>query len=558
LTIKSDGDDATVTFYGNVDRWYVNSAGGNDGNDGRTPGTAFATIGRAVGGASRGDAIEVAPGSYGRWDMFSNDYVLRFVAPLGGAVITGYPIHVGSAAGQSATMMFEGFSFDSGPTGGGYHGAIHLYDNGTKDMTFKDCAFQARSTAGIAGSIGVMQASRLRLTIDGCSFTAEGAKDGVNIGGIATPPSYAPNSITIANSTFENCRRALESFSPNAMVTMTDSVVTNGADRAVNASGGDNEYVFRGNEYIEGPSQGSDRMLELSSGGIGRGSIIFEANYVYGTKGQGITLRDTDLVSVINNIVEYSGAGQAIDTWQITAEGSVFYNNTVIRVGTQGGIGIQCRGGKAVNNVALGFNSPIDSAAGSSSNNLTNATSQGNPNFTFQAGAAWAIPSTRKGPLAYVPVTLSSLIDAGADAGVGEDYQGTHRPQGTLPDVGAFEFVPEGSENPPTPNPATFATAPHAISSSAIAMLAAAGSDPNGPVEYYFTETSGNPGGSDSGWQTDPSYTDDGLEPITEYTYTVKMRDSLHNEGMESAPASATTRTERTLSGVDEGTWTSY
>jgi hypothetical protein len=95
--------------------------------------------------------------------------------------------------------------------------------------------------------------------------------------------------------------------------------------------------------------------------------------------------------------------------------------------------------------------------------------------------------------------------------------------------------------NPPTPNPATFAIDPHAISVSAITMVATTGTDLNGPVEYYFTETSGNPGGTDSGWQTSPSYTDTGLIPSTLYTYTVRMRDRIGNTGTASIAINATT-----------------
>lgn len=95
---------------------------------------------------------------------------------------------------------------------------------------------------------------------------------------------------------------------------------------------------------------------------------------------------------------------------------------------------------------------------------------------------------------------------------------------------------------PPIPNPATFAQLPSATSSSSIYMAATTGTDENGPVEYYFAETTGNPGGSDSGWQTDPFYTDADLDPDTTYTYTVQMRDALGNVGTPSSPESATTQ----------------
>ncbi|KKL56483.1 hypothetical protein LCGC14_2244960, partial [marine sediment metagenome] len=78
----------------------------------------------------------------------------------------------------------------------------------------------------------------------------------------------------------------------------------------------------------------------------------------------------------------------------------------------------------------------------------------------------------------------------------------------------------------PTPNPATFSSAPSADSDTAISMTATTGSDQTGPVEYYFDETTSGNGATDSGWQTSASYTDSGLDADTQYTYTVQMRDS--------------------------------
>jgi len=72
-------------------------------------------------------------------------------------------------------------------------------------------------------------------------------------------------------------------------------------------------------------------------------------------------------------------------------------------------------------------------------------------------------------------------------------------------------------------------------------MAATTGTDANGPIEYYFDETSGNPGGTDSGWQTSASYTDTGLTAGTQYTYRVQMRDALGNAGSYSNSESATT-----------------
>jgi len=109
----------------------------------------------------------------------------------------------------------------------------------------------------------------------------------------------------------------------------------------------------------------------------------------------------------------------------------------------------------------------------------------------------------------------------------------------------ASETTPEA--NPPTPNPATFASPPAAVNDTQITMTATTGDDETGPVEYFFDETSGHSGATDSGWTTNPVYNDKGLSPDTQYTYTVRMRDSIPNTGTASAPASATTYSEGSI-----------
>ena len=87
---------------------------------------------------------------------------------------------------------------------------------------------------------------------------------------------------------------------------------------------------------------------------------------------------------------------------------------------------------------------------------------------------------------------------------------------------------PTPDTDPPTPDPMTWATAPYATGAYSIAMLATTATDPSG-VEYWFDETSGNPGGTDSGWQDSASYEDTGLSPSTQYTYCVTARDKSIN-----------------------------
>ncbi|MCF7731041.1 MAG: hypothetical protein K9N23_05110 [Akkermansiaceae bacterium] len=117
---------------------------------------------------------------------------------------------------------------------------------------------------------------------------------------------------------------------------------------------------------------------------------------------------------------------------------------------------------------------------------------------------------------------------------------------GTNAPLNGFQLVQAGTgapdTTPPTPNPMTWASAPAAAGSSSITMTATTASDPSG-VEYFFDETSGNPGGTDSGWQNSPTYIDTGLSASTSYTYTVKARDksTAQNQTGISAAASAAT-----------------
>jgi hypothetical protein len=93
---------------------------------------------------------------------------------------------------------------------------------------------------------------------------------------------------------------------------------------------------------------------------------------------------------------------------------------------------------------------------------------------------------------------------------------------------------------PPHPDPASFEIIPEAISGRKVYMQSVVGKDEN-QIEYFFDELTGNPGGSDSGWQTAPNYTDTLLEPETQYAYTVTMRDKLGNITRESDPVNVFT-----------------
>jgi hypothetical protein len=96
-------------------------------------------------------------------------------------------------------------------------------------------------------------------------------------------------------------------------------------------------------------------------------------------------------------------------------------------------------------------------------------------------------------------------------------------------EIAQLHSLREREVRTPEPNPAAFAQVPKAILPTAIAMTARLGRSDQGSVEYRFTETTGHPGGSSSGWVASPFFLDYDLEPDTRYAYTVILRDPLGN-----------------------------
>lgn len=107
----------------------------------------------------------------------------------------------------------------------------------------------------------------------------------------------------------------------------------------------------------------------------------------------------------------------------------------------------------------------------------------------------------------------------------------------------------------PSPDPAGFAAAPMALDTSSVRMLAMPGNDESGVVEYLFTETSGNLGGSSSGWQSSPYYEDAGLTAGLQYSYTVTMRDLVGNVGTASAVSTVTVQATTAGAATQSGGW---
>ncbi len=97
---------------------------------------------------------------------------------------------------------------------------------------------------------------------------------------------------------------------------------------------------------------------------------------------------------------------------------------------------------------------------------------------------------------------------------------------------------------PPSPNPMAWAAGgePSATGPSSITMTAATATDAvSPPVEYYFECTTDSD--ANSTWQTNPTYVAQGLNPLTQYTFRVRARDSYLTPNVTgfSGTASATT-----------------
>ena len=98
-----------------------------------------------------------------------------------------------------------------------------------------------------------------------------------------------------------------------------------------------------------------------------------------------------------------------------------------------------------------------------------------------------------------------------------------------------------GDTTAPTPNPATFSTAPAPDSASQVSMIASTATDADGstPVAYSFAFSAcganGGTGGTSSGWQAGASYSDSGLQPNQCYGYTIQSRDAIPNTGTASS-----------------------
>ena len=128
----------------------------------------------------------------------------------------------------------------------------------------------------------------------------------------------------------------------------------------------------------------------------------------------------------------------------------------------------------------------------------------------------------------------SNYTDTGLTAGTEYSYMVKARNTANLAETASSELssattFPEDT-TPPSPNPATWQSAPYVSSADSIRMVATTASDENG-VEYYFACTS-NPA-YNSNWQDNSVYQLTSL-PKGTYSFVVKVRDKSPNQNTTS------------------------
>ncbi|HVF98175.1 MAG TPA: choice-of-anchor Q domain-containing protein [Flavisolibacter sp.] len=426
--------------------YYVDAVNGNNASNGLTPATAFQTLAKVSYTATMlhpGDVVYIRNGTYGTTDLanINSQFAVLAITQSG---VDGNPITFKAYPGESPLIQFNNWH-------GIYLQAAYIVIDGIRvrgNASVVDPTAALNQPSGCNDPSGTVQA---KFNGNGITFDATGTTlchhitvrncevwecCGLGIGG--TKPDY----ITIeSNKVYGNAWYSRYGTSGISLLHLTDYDGNTSTYRNIirNNIVYDNEMkVPWYNGSCRGFTDGNGIIIDDAnngqSGGSGiryAGKTLVENNIVYSNGGRGIHVFVTDNVTVLNNTAYQNNKTPVISDGEITimstatsqATGNRVYNNILF-----------ARAGKRISSVTnqASFSEDYNIMYNSSSFGYFNAHDiYADPRFVHAALFNFQLQSTS--PAINTGTNAAGLFSA-------TDIVGVVRPQGTLPDMGAYEF----------------------------------------------------------------------------------------------------------------------
>ncbi|WP_430810883.1 MULTISPECIES: choice-of-anchor Q domain-containing protein [unclassified Carboxylicivirga] len=387
--------------------WYVNGASGDNGNDGQSESSAFATIYHAVDQSSDNDLIKVAAGTYTHPNILINKSItIKGVDNDANAVIiqaqANEPDYIGTGAESNKRIISLGAS---------------------AEVTIKNMTLRYGNSTTAGGAIAVYAGQSI--TIDHCNLL--NCYSGANGGAIISWGSINITNSCIANNVSGGLKGAAifgQSSNDTQLndITISNSVIYNNSVTGSNKDQG--AAIFSEN------ADATRGTITMNSSTLAYTKIINPANNPMAVgirfiKGKSLTLTNSILFNSLENKwgtgLDIGGTDSKV--FEITERGINHHN--IISNAYATAIGTDCIAGESATEAAISFG-------------------------TFRKGANGVYT---------LPLLAGSVAIDAADAttAVSTDILGTSR--GSAPDMGSFEYTTattvqrEAMEVSITPNP---------------------------------------------------------------------------------------------------------
>ena len=379
--------------------------------------------------------------------------VSAFGAEAGGGAIS---------SGPRGTVTISNSTFTGNKASAGVGGAIKILNS---DLTVTNSTFTnnsaLNSTIGNGGAIYIdgAKGDNGKITIRGSTFTNNTA---TAYGGALFNNIYNNNQTLVENSTFSGNTVGGGQNGQGAAIWSTGDPVLGGGIWTVNAN---KTTLTVSNTTIANNTasqQGGGIWLGRHPNGINISSTTLSGNTATNSNGGAIAVGDNGKLNITNSTISgnqvkgaYSmGAGIAAVSGQTTITNTTIANNTA---SWQGGgiittVPMTLKNTIVANNIAKNGGNPWNVK-----HNCTGPVTDGGKNIQFtslnpnskECGAAIPMVNPKLGALAnnggstqtMALLAGSPAINAGINAGCpATDQRGVTRPQGSVCDIGAFEF----------------------------------------------------------------------------------------------------------------------